>query len=213
MTLETWLIILEIIPLVKYQLKKSLNALNEIKDAEIRKYKKCTPKQKELLNLFNSLLDTIFTDEALKSKSQKDKTLMSLKDEKEKENEKEKEKQNKLLNNDNNANAKNKKTRTNTKEEQIIKKKDENKNILLEYMGNVDDKFKKYSNDKNFNSFINEFDCATNEEGKEKGVKELKDINILVNHFIERDENSEYRYKLIDIANVIATAILSLLVL
>ena len=101
---------------MKYQLKKSLNALNEIKDAEIRKYKKRTPKQKELLDLFNNLLDTIFTDEALKSKSQKDKTLMSLKDEKEKENEKEKEKQNKLLNNDNNANAKNKKTSTSTKE-------------------------------------------------------------------------------------------------
>ena len=73
--------------------------------------------------------------------------------------------------------------------------------------------FKKYNNDKNFNSFINEIDCATNEEDKEKGVKELKDINILVNHYIERDENSEYRYKLIDIANAIATAILSLLVL
>ena len=36
------------------------------------------------------------------------------------------------------------------------KKKDENKNILLEYMGDVDDKlFKKCSNNKNLNSFIN----------------------------------------------------------
>ena len=35
------------------------------------------------------------------------------------------------------------------------------KNMLLEYMENVDDKmFKKYSNRKNFNSFINEFDHA-----------------------------------------------------
>ena len=33
--------------------------------------------------------------------------------------------------------------------------------MLLEYMENVDDKmFKKYSNRKNFNSFINEFDYA-----------------------------------------------------
>ena len=51
----------------------------------------------------------------------------------------ENEKQNKLLNNDNNTNA-----------------KDDNKNILLEYMGDVDDRlFKEYSNGKNFKSFIN----------------------------------------------------------
>ena len=92
--------------------KKGLNTLNKIKDAEIIKYKKHTPKQKELLNLFNDLLDTILTDETLKSKCQKDKRLMSSKDEKENENEK----QNKLLNNDSNANAKNKETSTNAKE-------------------------------------------------------------------------------------------------
>ena len=57
--------------------KKSLNILNEIKNAEIIKYKRRTPKQKELLNLFNDLLDTILTDKTLKSKSQNDKTLMS----------------------------------------------------------------------------------------------------------------------------------------
>ena len=39
--------------------KKGLNTLNEIKNAEIIKYKRHTPKQKELLNLFNDLLDTI----------------------------------------------------------------------------------------------------------------------------------------------------------
>ena len=60
--------------------KKGLNTLNEIKNAEIIKYKKCTPKQKELLNLFNDLLDTILTDKTLKSKIQKDNTLMSSKD-------------------------------------------------------------------------------------------------------------------------------------
>ena len=107
-----------------------------------------------------------------------------------------------LLNNDNNANAKKTKNSTNTKKA-TNKKKDENKNILLEYMGDVDDKlFKEYSNGKNFNSFINEFDRATNEEDKEKVVKELKDINGL-NHDIERDENSEYRSKLFDIVNAI----------
>ena len=39
-------------------------------------------------------------------------------------------------------------------------------------MGNVDDKvFKKYSDGKDFNSFINEFDRATNEGNKEKVVE------------------------------------------
>ena len=45
--------------------KKGLNTLNEIKNAEIIKYKKRTPKHKELLNLFNDLLDTILIDKLL----------------------------------------------------------------------------------------------------------------------------------------------------
>ena len=56
--------------------KKDLNTLNEIKNAEIIKYKRRTPKQKELLSLFNDLLDTILTDKTIKSKSQKGNTLM-----------------------------------------------------------------------------------------------------------------------------------------
>ena len=52
--------------------KKDLNTLNELKNAEIIKYKKCTPKQKELLNLFNDLLDKILTDKTLGSKSEED---------------------------------------------------------------------------------------------------------------------------------------------
>ena len=55
--------------------KKDLNTLNKIKNAEIIKYKKRTPGHKELLNLFNDLLDIILTD----------KTLMSSKDKNEKE--------------------------------------------------------------------------------------------------------------------------------
>ena len=55
--------------------------------------------------------------------------------------------------------------------------------MLLEYMEDVDDKlFKQYSHSKNFNSFTNEFDHATNKEDKEKIVNELKEINSLVNH-------------------------------
>ena len=93
-----------------------------------------------------------------------------------------------MLSKDENKNTKNKKPSTNTK-------KGENENMLLEQMEDVDDKlFKEYSNRKNFNSFINEFDRATNEEDKEKVVKELKDINNFVNHdvFIT-NEDSEYR--------------------
>ena len=144
--------------------KKSLNTLNEIKNTEIIKYKKRTTGRKELLNLFNDLLDAILTNKTLELKSRKndenendnenenenDETLMSSKYENEKQSE--------FLNNDNNANA-----------------KDENQNMLLEYMEDVDEKlFKEYSNGKYFNSFINEFDRAKNKEDKEKVVKELK---------------------------------------
>ena len=47
--------------------KKLLNALNEIKKAEIIKYKKRTPGHKKLLNLFNKLLNIILTDKTLES--------------------------------------------------------------------------------------------------------------------------------------------------
>ena len=74
--------------------------------------------------------------------------------------------------------------------------------MLLEYMEDVDDKlFKEYSKGKNFNSFINEFDHATNEEDKEKVVKELKDINSLVNHYPQtlKDDYIKYKCKLFNI--------------
>ena len=57
--------------------KKGLTTLNELKDIGIIKEKKRTSKQKELLNLFKDLSDTILTD----------KTLMSSKDKNEKEKE------------------------------------------------------------------------------------------------------------------------------
>ena len=53
-------------------------------------------------------------------------------------------------------------------------------------------------------SFLNEFDRATNEEDKEKVVKELKDRNYIVNHDIDiMDEDSEHRSKLIGTVNAI----------
>ena len=72
-------------------------------------------------------------------------------------------------------------------------------------MEDVDDKpFKEYSSGKNFNSFINEFDRATNEEDKEKVVKKLKKINSFVNHYSQmEDDYSEYKSKLFNIINAI----------
>ena len=67
--------------------KKDSNTLNELKNTGITKQKKRTPGQKELLNLFNDLSDTILTDKKLKLESQKDNTLMSSKDENVNENE------------------------------------------------------------------------------------------------------------------------------
>ena len=72
-----------------------------------------------------------------------------------------------------NEDVKNKKKNIiNTKKDEN-ENEDEDKNMLLEYIEDVDDKlFKKYSQGKDFNSFINEFDHAINKEDKEKKVKE-----------------------------------------
>ena len=67
--------------------KKGLNTLNEIKNTEIIKHKRYIPKQKELLNLLDDLLDAILTDKTLKSKSQKDNILMSSKHDNDNDNE------------------------------------------------------------------------------------------------------------------------------
>ena len=58
--------------------KKGSFTLNELKNAEIKKQKKHTPKQKELLNLFNDLSDTILIDKTLESESQKDKMKIKI---------------------------------------------------------------------------------------------------------------------------------------
>ena len=75
--------------------------------------------------------------------------------------------------------------------------------MLLEYIGDVDDKlFKEYSDSKIFNSFIDEFDRATNEEYKEKVVKKLKDINSFIEHYAQiEDDYYENKCKLFDIVN------------
>ena len=70
--------------------KKSLNALNRIENAEI-KYKRLIPKQKESLNLFNDLLDTILTDKTLMSSKDNEKENKKLNEENENEHENENE--------------------------------------------------------------------------------------------------------------------------
>ena len=64
--------------------KKDLNALNEIKNVEIIKYKKHTPGHKKLLNLFNDLSDIILTDKTLESENQENEKVESRKEENEK---------------------------------------------------------------------------------------------------------------------------------
>ena len=79
--------------------------LKQTKNAEIIKYEKYTPGPKELLNLFNDLLDTISANKTLKSESQEDKTLMSSKDENEKKKENENKNENtSMLSKDENKN-------------------------------------------------------------------------------------------------------------
>ena len=84
--------------------KKGLNTLSEIKNAEIIKHKKYTPKEKDLLNLFNDLLDVILTDQTLMSskyenENENDKTLMSSnEDDDENENDNENENDDRTMN-------------------------------------------------------------------------------------------------------------------
>ena len=49
---------------------KDLNKLKEIRNVEKIKYKKRTPRQKKILNLFNNLSNIILTDKTLASESQ-----------------------------------------------------------------------------------------------------------------------------------------------
>ena len=75
LTLKTWLIILYIWlihTISEIDAKKLLNALNEIKKAEIIKYKKRTSGHKKLLNLFDDLSDIILTDKTLESQENED---------------------------------------------------------------------------------------------------------------------------------------------
>ena len=64
--------------------KKDLNTLDEIKNVELIKYKKRTPRQKELLKLFDELSDIILTDKTLKNQENENEKVESTKEENEK---------------------------------------------------------------------------------------------------------------------------------
>ena len=78
--------------------KESLNVLKQIQKAEIMTYKKHTPGQKKLLNLFNDLLDTILTDEILMSSNKDNENWNENENENENENINEKENKNESKN-------------------------------------------------------------------------------------------------------------------
>ena len=119
--------------------KKHLNELNKIKNVETMKYKKRTPGHKELLNLFIDLLNIILTDKILESESQEDENTNENKKEENKKEENEKVESRKV---------------ESRKEEN--EDEDENRNMLLDYIEDVDDKLcKKDSQGKDFSSFIN----------------------------------------------------------
>ena len=167
--------------------RKDLNTLDKIKNAEIIKYKKRTPGHKKLLNLFNDLLDIILTDKTLESESQEDKNENQKVENKKEENEKVESRK-----------EENEEVESRKEENED---EDDNKNMLVECIEEVQEK---YSQGKDFNSFINEFDHARNKEDKEKVVKKLKDISSLVNHYAQwEDDFSEYIYKLFNIINAI----------
>ena len=145
--------------------KKSLNALNKIKNAEI-KYKRLITGQKELLKLFNNLSDTILTD----------KTLMPSKDENERENEKLKQ-ENENENEDENEDGDDiikilihwkeydEETITQNKKKKIIKKVNDHLDEIIDKSKSFGDQIKSIKKVKNLDDYyyVNDF-----------GDKELK---------------------------------------
>ena len=59
--------------------KEGINVLNKIENTEIIKKRRYTPKQKELLNLFNDLLDTILFNKTQNQKVKKTKMKVEMK--------------------------------------------------------------------------------------------------------------------------------------
>ena len=132
--------------------KKDLNTLNEIKNVETIKYKKRTPGHKELLNLFNDLLDIILTDKTLESESQEDKNekVESRKEENEDEDDYKNE----------NENEDDDETMSQNKKKEIIKEKNDLLDEIIDKSKSFEDQIESLEKVENLEEyyFINDFD-------------------------------------------------------
>ena len=161
--------------------KKDLNALNEIKNVEIIKYKKRTPGHKKLLNLFNDLLDIILTDKTLESESQEDKNknenekvesrkVESRKEENEKVESRKEENEDEDYENEDeyeNENEDDDETMSQNKKYEIIKDLNDNLDEIIDKSKSFEDQIKSIRKVKNLdNYYVNDF-----------GDKELKFLN------------------------------------
>ena len=158
--------------------KEGLNTLNELKNAEITKHRKRTPKQKELLNLFNDLSDTILTDETLESKSQ----------EKENENKNENE-------SDKNKNENEKKENEN--EKTLIPSKDEKKKENETINQNISDKIKE------LNDHLHEIiDKSKSFEEQIKWSEKREDLKGYLPYDNFDDKELKFKYFKIELADM-----------
>ena len=146
--------------------KTDLNTLNEIKNARMIKYKKRTPGQKELLNLFNDLSDTILTN----------KTLMSSKNENENKNKNENENNETLMSsNDDDHNEDNENQNENNDENNktLMSSKEENENENKNDHENEDDD----ETIRDLNDILDEIiDKSKSFEEQIKSLKKRKDL-------------------------------------
>ena len=147
--------------------EKGLNTLNEIKNSEIIKHKRYIPKQKELLNLFDDLLDAILTDKTLKSKSQKDNTLMSPKDDDENERVNDNDNDNE---NDNNNDNENDNDNENENDNNMIKELNDFLDKKIDKSKSFEDQIKSIRKVEN----LNEYRCMDDYGNKELGFKIFK---------------------------------------
>ena len=147
--------------------EKGLNTLNEIKNSEIIKHKRYIPKQKELLNLFDDLLDAILTGKTLKSKSQKDNTLMSPKDDDENERVNDNDNDNE---NDNNNDNENDNDNENENDNNMIKELNDFLDKKIDKSKSFEDQIKSIRKVEN----LNEYRCMDDYGNKELGFKIFK---------------------------------------
>ena len=105
--------------------KKDLNALNKIKNTEITKCRKRTPNHKELLNLFDDLLDAILTDKTLELESQEDKIENEHEKVESRKDKNEEEKENGNENEDEDEDADDDETMSQNEKHEIIKGKND----------------------------------------------------------------------------------------